>query len=100
MAAETDPRKMVALDTAFHAALAAASGNRVFEDVIREIRPALAQQSEVLTIVSDRKHDSDQEHRRILAAIERGDAEAASAAMRAHLGVVGSIMESLVAKGR
>ena len=74
MAAEDDPEIWVGLDASFHAAIARASGNKVFENVVADIREALAHQSETLNMVADRQHASDEEHRRILAAIEAGDA--------------------------
>ena len=85
MAAEDDPEAWVTLDSSFHAAIARASHNKVFENVVSDIRDALAHQSETLNMVADRQHASDQEHQRILAAIEAGNAAEASSAMREHL---------------
>ncbi|MFJ5862090.1 FadR/GntR family transcriptional regulator [Pseudarthrobacter sp. NPDC092439] len=88
MATESDPESWVALDSSFHAAIASASGNKVFASVVAEIRSALAHQSETLNIVADRQHDSDVEHQEILAAIESGSADDARAAMARHLDAV------------
>lgn len=96
MSIETNPRALVDLDAAFHIAIAHASRNRVFERMTTEIRDALAQQSEILTIIADRHQESDEEHRRILAAIETGDPGEASAAMLAHLDVVHERILSLL----
>lgn len=96
MAAETDPEAWVALDSAFHAAIARASGNKVFESVVADIRDALAHQSETLNMVADRQHASDVEHRAILEAIEAGSAADASAAMAEHLRAVGEALDSIL----
>ena len=96
MAAETDPEAWVALDSSFHAAIARASGNKVFESVVADIRDALAHQSETLNMVADRQHASDVEHRLILDAIEAGSAADASAAMAEHLRAVGAALDSIL----
>jgi len=66
MLAETDPETWVSLDASFHSIIARASGNKVFESVVADIRDALAHQSETLNMVADRQHDSDDEHLRIV----------------------------------
>ena len=98
MRTETDPESWVALDSSFHAAIARASGNRVFASVVADIRDALAHQSETLNMVADRQHASDTEHRDILAAIEAGSAEGARAAMANHLHAVGLALDSILSK--
>ena len=97
MAAETDPEAWVVLDSGFHAAIARASGNKVFESVVADIRDALTHQSETLNLVTeDRQHASDAEHQRILDAIETGSAAEASAAMSDHLRAVGEALDSIL----
>ncbi|MFC9354705.1 FadR/GntR family transcriptional regulator [Arthrobacter sp. NPDC057013] len=96
MAGETDPEAWVALDSSFHAAIARASGNKVFESVVADIRDALAHQSETLNMVADRQYASDVEHRHILDAIEAGSAAEASAAMAEHLRAVGEALDSIL----
>ena len=98
MRTETDPESWVALDSSFHAAIARASGNRVFASVVADIRDALAHQSETLNMVADRQHASDAEHQDILAAIEAGSAEDARAAMAHHLQAVGLALDSILNK--
>jgi GntR family transcriptional regulator, transcriptional repressor for pyruvate dehydrogenase complex len=98
MTTETDPESWVALDSSFHAAIARASGNKVFASVVADIRGALAFQSETLNMVADRQHASDIEHQQILAAIEAGSAEAASNAMAEHLRAVGVALDSILNK--
>ncbi|MGX1163357.1 GntR family transcriptional regulator [Arthrobacter sp. SLBN-100] len=96
MASESDPESWVALDSSFHAAIARASGNKVFASVVADIRGALAHQSETLNMVADRQHASDVEHQDILAAIEAGSAEKARAAMASHLHAVGLALDSIL----
>ncbi|WP_104141099.1 FadR/GntR family transcriptional regulator [Arthrobacter sp. ZGTC131] len=98
MSVETDPEAWVVLDSAFHAAIARASGNKVFESVVADIRDALTHQSETLNLVTDRQHASDVEHQRILNAIEAGSAAEASAAMSAHLRAVGDALDSILSQ--
>nr|WP_234865657.1 FadR/GntR family transcriptional regulator [Sinomonas albida] len=96
MALEDDPAAWVALDATFHCLIARASGNKVFETVVSDLREALANQSETLNLVADdRQHASDLEHRRILTAIEAGSAELASEAMAEHLKAVDVALGSL-----
>jgi DNA-binding FadR family transcriptional regulator len=97
MAGETDPEAWVALDSGFHAAIARASGNKVFESVVADIRDALTHQSETLNLVTeDRQHASNVEHQAILDAIEAGSAADASAAMSAHLRAVGEALDAIL----
>jgi DNA-binding FadR family transcriptional regulator len=96
MSSEDDPEVWVTLDSSFHAAIARASGNKVFESVVADIREALANQSETLNIVADRKLASDREHADILRAIEAGSAADAKAAMAAHLHAVGIALDSIL----
>ncbi|WP_246528079.1 FadR/GntR family transcriptional regulator [Pseudarthrobacter albicanus] len=98
MAAEDDPEAWVSLDSSFHAAIARASGNKVFERVAADIRDALAHQSETLNIVVDRQLASDREHQRILQTIETGDADGARAAMSEHLHAVGVALDSILSR--
>lgn len=98
MSSEDDPQVWVTLDSSFHAAIARASGNRVFERVVADIREALANQSETLNMVADRKLASDREHENILEAIEAGSATDAQAAMQAHLHAVGVALDTILNK--
>jgi GntR family transcriptional repressor for pyruvate dehydrogenase complex len=98
MSAETDPEAWVMLDAGFHAAIARASGNKVFESVVADIRDALTHQSETLNLVTDRQQASDVEHQRILDAIAAGSAVDASAAMSAHLRAVGHALDSILSQ--
>ncbi|WP_426997386.1 FadR/GntR family transcriptional regulator [Pseudarthrobacter sp. N5] len=98
MSAEDDPEVWVSLDSSFHAGIARASGNKVFESVVADIREALANQSETLNMVADRQLASDQEHQRIFEAIETGNAAGARAAMGEHLHAVGVALDSILSQ--
>ncbi|ALG83830.1 FadR/GntR family transcriptional regulator [Gordonia phthalatica] len=88
MEAEDDPAAWVQLDTDFHGAIAAASGNRVFARMVGGLRDAMAQQSQTVNLTAGRTEPSQAEHRIIVAAIVNGDPDAAAAAMRDHLDAV------------
>ena len=86
--AAKDARKFAILDVEFHLALAKASGNALVFDLVSMIRNHLVR---VLPKVLQLPHAmplSTREHVAIVAAIARRDAEAARAAMHAHLGAV------------
>jgi GntR family transcriptional repressor for pyruvate dehydrogenase complex len=84
MDVETDDRVWVGLDSSFHLAIAEASGNPVFINVLATIRTALAGQSGMLN-AGGRRAASNREHRSIAAALARGSAVEAEDAMRFHL---------------
>ncbi|SFJ38397.1 DNA-binding transcriptional regulator, FadR family [Amycolatopsis sacchari] len=96
MAAETGTETWVRHDADFHVAIARASGNKVFESIVVEMRDALARQSGALSVVPDRQRRSDEEHRRILEAIQRGDARDATAAMADHLSAVDAALDTIL----
>ena len=85
MSEEDDLQQWVLLNTEFHVTIARCSGNGVFESFLSDICDAMANQSNTLNLVADRRKESGQEHARIFAAIESGSAEEASQAMRMHL---------------
>jgi DNA-binding FadR family transcriptional regulator len=97
MEAETDPEIWIGLDATFHLAVAEASKNPVFAQVIRSIRTALIEQSGMLNERSrHRRSDSDAEHRAITAAIARGSSVESEDAMRYHLDQVhDAVIDSL-----
>lgn len=96
MNAVTDPRRWVDLDATLHAAVARASGNRVFVDLQATMASALSPQSETLNLIARRRQAANREHAEIVAAIEEGSAERAEAAMSAHLDQVRRALETLV----
>jgi DNA-binding FadR family transcriptional regulator len=74
-----------AADVAFHRAVIQATGNRALGRMTEPVHRALAAARRPLARPEHRIKRSLPEHRRILAAIADGDADAARAAMRAHL---------------
>ncbi len=86
MEAEQDADVWTGLDASFHLAIAKASGNAVFVDVLMAIRIALSTQSGRLNRLSHgRQGSSNAEHRSIAAAIARGASLEAEDAMSFHL---------------
>lgn len=67
-------------DVDFHVALAAASGNELFEHFQRMLTPAMRAR-DLVTLPNDHAHHFLEEHSRVLAAIAAGDTSAARAAM-------------------
>lgn len=81
-----DLSKWIALNRHFHAVVAQASDNRVFQNVLTQMRDACV--GEVFAVSTHRKAESDAEHRRIQQAIRVRSAPAADAAMADHLASV------------
>jgi len=100
MRAEDDGEAWVALDAAFHATIARASGNGVFAKVVADIREAMSHQSGTINLVTGRQKTSDVEHQAILDAIENRDESAAAAAMELHLGAVRGAVADIVRNGQ
>jgi DNA-binding FadR family transcriptional regulator len=79
----------VEADFAFHLAIAAATNNPVYAEVLRHLGSGAIPRSRLLPAPAERSAEYLQmvlaEHAAIVAAIEAGDAEAARAAMRHHL---------------
>lgn len=96
MEGEEDPEEWVRLDAAFHAGIALASGNGVFQRVVSDIRDAMASQSETLNLITGRRAKSDAEHHRIFQAISSGNASAAAKAMAQHLAAVDHALHQIV----
>lgn len=87
----SDNARAIEADMAFHRALAEASGNQMFRlilDSLAEIGFASRQR----TIGRVGKFTGIEHHAAILEAIERGDSEAAAAAMRHHITCAGEDM--------
>ncbi|MFI7664842.1 FadR/GntR family transcriptional regulator [Nocardia sp. NPDC049526] len=85
---EQNPAEWVLLDSAFHLAVAEASGNTVFAAVVSEIRDAMAQQSRAINRLTTRQQASDVEHHAIVEAIAGRSYDAAASAMAQHLQIV------------
>lgn len=86
--AARDARKFAILDVEFHVALAKASGNALVFDLVSMIRNHLVRVLPKVLQLPNAMPLSTKEHVAIVAAIERRDAEAARAAMHAHLDAV------------
>ena len=65
MELEKDETVWTRLDASFHLAIARASGNPVFADVVSSIAAALAGQSEMLNVRPHRRAESQAEHRAV-----------------------------------
>lgn len=95
MAAESNQTDWVALDGQFHLAITRASGNRVFQNALVNIRNSLTAQSATLNLATGRMRRSNEEHERIVEAISSGDRQAAERAMADHLDAVQVAVRSL-----
>jgi len=96
MESEDGAEAWVQLDAAFHAAIARASGNSVFDRVVGDIREAMSRQSETVNLVTGRRTPSNAEHRAIVEAIRAADTEAAGNAMAEHLSAVQHAVSTIV----
>lgn len=96
MEREQDEAVWTRLDSQFHLAVAEASGNPVFADVLASIAAALRNQSEMLNVQVNRRQASQTEHRSIVSAIERASALEAEDAMRFHLDEVQEALATLL----
>lgn len=100
MEREHDEEVWTRLDSQFHLAIAEASGNPVFADVLASIAAALRNQSEMLNVQVNRRRASQIEHRSIVAAIARASALEAEDAMRFHLNEVQEALATLLTADR
>jgi GntR family transcriptional repressor for pyruvate dehydrogenase complex len=78
----------MAQDSALHAAIAAAAHNRAIVRIVSALVDLLGQSREESLLTRGRPQRSHQNHRRILAAIRRRDADGAYRAMLDHLAAV------------
>ena len=91
-----DFRRMIALDQAFHIALARATRNGTLLKVVERLNDILSESRGKVSRNPDRMELSVAGHANILRAVARGDSEAALAAMEEHLLQV----EEIALKGR
>lgn len=80
-----DPRLSVSLNRRFHRAICEAAHNRYLIATLDGMHDALALLNGNTFRVPNRRSESDAEHRRIVRAIERRDADAAEEAARDHV---------------
>ncbi|HEX5616498.1 MAG TPA: FCD domain-containing protein [Acidimicrobiia bacterium] len=83
LAAADSPRDYRLADVAFHAAIAFASRNQRLATAVERARGELFEPADVLW--RDGRNDSLADHRRILAAIDAGDPDAAAGAVAEHI---------------
>ncbi|GAA1551350.1 GntR family transcriptional regulator [Streptomyces globosus] len=92
-AAAGDAAAFSAADRAFHAEIVRGSGNAILSGLYDQLRDRqLRMGTALLHDRPDRVERSLAEHAGILAALRAGDAEAAAAAVRAHVGRVGELV--------
>ena len=84
-AALADPPRFVTGDSAFHAALLHAAGNRVLERVAQPMHELLSYAQQLTDAIPGVLGRALADHEAIAAAVSRGDAAAARDAMRVHL---------------
>ncbi|MGS4985585.1 transcriptional regulator, GntR family [Pseudosulfitobacter pseudonitzschiae] len=77
--------RITELNSRFHMAIIAASGNARLADVIGNLAHPLLVQRKFSTFDSNRLARSMSDHRELIQAFERGDSDWASAIMRAHI---------------
>jgi len=75
----------VDLDTAFHAALAEATGNRVLVRLVEDLRDLMTEHSLLAAELVGRREQANREHRAIYDAVVAGKASEARRAMKRHL---------------
>lgn len=88
MESEGDLDRYAQLDTAFHRAIAHYTHNPLMVQLVDLIAARIAPSRSSALQTSERRHRSNDGHRRIFAALEAHDAPAADAAARAHLEAV------------
>ena len=93
-----DPDAYVEADLDFHLALAEAAGNPIILSLLDSIVGLLREQRSRIFNVDGGPERGQFHHKRILAAVEQGNPEAARAAMRAHLEQVLEDSSSLTKK--
>lgn len=84
----TSAAESVRIDGQFHITIARTTGNALVVRLIEDLRETMQEQSLALREVPNRHERAAQEHREILDAIRRQDADGAAAAMAGHLGGV------------
>lgn len=87
---ETKTKELAVLDSAFHIAISAASGNDIAEEIICHILPAFTEGNQAVLYLSHRAPLMIEEHQKIIESLEMHDSAAAEAAMREHIKRVGN----------
>lgn len=89
-----DVEQLAQLDTAFHVAIADASGNGLLRDVLAELHAHITESRAVYFMPEGRSARSAAEHDVILDMIDAGDSAGARQAIARHVASVRAIMES------
>jgi DNA-binding FadR family transcriptional regulator len=79
---------VIKFDGQFHCAIAAATGNLLFERLLKDLQETLKEQTLAVSTLRNRGAGAAREHRAVLKAITDGDAPGAEAAMNEHLDAV------------
>lgn len=87
MQATTELRPFAELDTNFHEAVIAASGNRLFHLVFQSLKEPIRSliETSLRSPVKQSREETLRQHAAIVDAIQKGDAHGAASAVRAHL---------------
>jgi DNA-binding GntR family transcriptional regulator len=80
----TDPIRRWQLDTAWHATLTSAGGNRHLASLIAQLRTSLSRYELAYMQQVSSREEADQQHREILSALEAGDAQRAASLLTEH----------------
>jgi DNA-binding FadR family transcriptional regulator len=92
---DTPPDELVALDIAFHLAIAEASGSTLLRRLLEDLNTQLSESRKATFMPPGRPLHSAEEHAEIVDAIVAGDGEAARTAVAAHLRAVREVLENL-----
>jgi GntR family transcriptional repressor for pyruvate dehydrogenase complex len=87
-------RSTIAEDTAFHAALARATRNRVLERLMETLNALLVESRAMTLKKKGRPERSIRGHENVVAALRRGDADGAARAMHAHIDEIAALLDS------
>jgi len=83
--AKKDAEHLKELDTEFHSIIYRASGNRLLNTILSDLHRSIKAYRKLSLSVADRLEASTREHREILSAIERGDADEADRLTEEHI---------------
>ncbi|WP_188052344.1 GntR family transcriptional regulator [Aureimonas fodinaquatilis] len=81
---------------AFHNLISVASHNRVLQEQLRRLTVKTSPYRRIITFQADRMNKSIPEHTAVMEAIFRGDGQAASDALRAHVTLLGEGLSDLI----
>ena len=84
----TTPEQTLRSDSAFHCAIARATGNVLFLRLVEDLQEIMEEQSLAESTLRPRGPSAAREHRRVLEAIKAADGDAAAALMDEHLDAV------------